>query len=227
MRAWLTDQYRMHPQIMDAINQFYSHKLVCKIPDPDRARAHGLAPLFPPDRHIAWVSVPQITSYHEERIGTSYWNRTEADIIEEVLQRIDRSWQPTQAGQRKEVGVITFYAAQLRELARRLKKRPPDQDFKQLNIRLGTVDRFQGMERPIVIVSLVRNNAHGDVGFAKEPERVNVAFSRAQELLIIVGSRELFCEQAKNTNAARIYKNVADVVRQSGGFIDVSTFQSH
>ena len=227
VRAWLTDQYRMHPQIMDAINQFYSHKLVCKIPDPDRARAHGLAPLFPPDRHIAWVSVPQITSYHEERIGTSYWNRTEADIIEEVLQRIDRSWQPTQAGQRKEVGVITFYAAQLRELARRLKKRPPDQDFKQLNIRLGTVDRFQGMERPIVIVSLVRNNAHGDVGFAKEPERVNVAFSRAQELLIIVGSRELFCEQAKNTNAARIYKNVADIVRQSGGFIDVSTFQSH
>ena len=150
-----------------------------------------------------------------------------AVIIEEVLRRIDRSWQPTRAGQRKEVGVITFYAAQLRELARRLKKRPPDQDFKQLNIRLGTVDRFQGMERPIVIVSLVRNNAHGDVGFAKEPERVNVAFSRAQELLIIVGSRELFCEQAKNTNAARIYKNVADIVRQSGGFIDVSTFQSH
>jgi superfamily I DNA and/or RNA helicase len=158
-------------------------------------------------------------------IGTSYWNRVEADIIEEILQRIDRIWQSTQAGQRKEVGVITFYAAQLRKLDQRLKKRSPEQEFKHLNIRLGTVDRFQGMERPIVIVSLVRNNSDGDVGFAKEPERVNVAFSRAQELLIIVGSRELFCDQAKNTSAARIYKNVADIVRQSGGFIDVSTFQ--
>ncbi|WAK74458.1 AAA domain-containing protein [Arthrospira sp. PCC 9108] len=63
---------------------------------------------------------------------------------------------------------------------------------------------------------MVRNNQQGRVGFAKTPERVNVAFSRAKELLIIVGCHDLFTQ-------VQIYQEVAKVVHKYQGFIDVST----
>ena len=67
---------------------------------------------------------------------------------------------------------------------------------------------------------MVRNNRHRDVGFAKKPERVNVAFSRAQELLVIVGCHDLFTQQPGK--AGSMYLNVSNVVRCHEGFIDVS-----
>jgi superfamily I DNA and/or RNA helicase len=66
---------------------------------------------------------------------------------------------------------------------------------------------------------MVRNNSQRDVGFAKKPERVNVAFSRAQELLIIVGCHSLFTQQVGIGN---MYSNVSNIVRRHEGFIDVS-----
>lgn len=76
------------------------------------------------------------------------------------------------------------------------------------------------MERPVVIVSMVRNNSKGDVGFAKKPERVNVAFSRAQELLIIVGCHKLFTHQLGKVGS--MYSEVSNVVSTHEGFVDVS-----
>lgn len=76
------------------------------------------------------------------------------------------------------------------------------------------------MERPVVIVSMVRNNNRGDVGFAKKSERVNVAFSRAQKLLVIVGSHSLFTQQ--RGQIGNMYSEVSNIVRLHGGFVDVS-----
>ncbi len=112
--------------------------------------------------------------------------------------------------------MITFYGAQLRKIDERLQSK----DFPSLQITTGTVDRFQGMERPVVIVSMVRNNSRGDVGFAKKPERVNVAFYRAQELLVIVGCHSLFTQQRGQVGS--MYSEVSNIVHIHGGFIDVS-----
>ncbi|TAE95097.1 MAG: hypothetical protein EAZ78_27965, partial [Oscillatoriales cyanobacterium] len=90
-----------------------------------------------------------------------------------------------------------------------------------LSIRTGTVDIFQGMERPVIIVSTVCNNIRGDIGFAKEPERVNVAFSRAQELLIVVGCHDLFTQQTGTVG--KMYQEVSKTVRHCGGFVDVAS----
>jgi len=223
LKAWLTEQYRMHPQIMDAINQFYNEKLVCAIPSPDQARAHGLAPLVPDDTHIAWVATPWSRPFYETRVGTSRRNDKEIDVVSNLVQQVDKVW--TKTGKPpKEIGVITFYAAQERALRDRLLTASGDQRYDHLNLRLGTVDRFQGMEKPIIIVSLVCNNDRRDIGFARALERINVAFSRAQELLVIVGSRELFCREAAAARAAERYSRVAEVVRDHGGDLDVSDF---
>ena len=223
LRVMLTEQYRMHPQIMEAINQFYDGKLEAGLLEPDKARAHGMdLPWLRPANHVLWINTPTEGPFVEQKIGTTFMNAGEIDVILRLVKALDAAWAPhVAAGEPpKEVGVITFYGAQVRELKARLVERTGQ--YKNLRLRVGTVDRFQGMERPIIIVSLVRNNDFGSVGFARKPERVNVAFSRAQELLVIVGSRELFTERARDAGPGEgvvraMYGRVAEVVTKAGG----------
>jgi hypothetical protein len=219
LRVMLTQQYRMHPQIMHAINQFYQEQLACGLPRPDDQRAHGFQNLawLKPENHLLWMNTPAEGSFVEQRVGTTYLNAGELDVIERLVKQLDTAWAPcVAAGQApKDVGVITFYAAQTRALRERLLGKAGT--YKNLRLRVGTVDRFQGMERPVIIVSLVRNNSQGTVGFARKPERVNVAFSRAQELLVIVGSRELFTERARDGQSTTIYSRVAEAVQAASG----------
>ncbi|MBD2676870.1 MULTISPECIES: translation initiation factor IF-2 N-terminal domain-containing protein [Nostoc] len=219
IKQMLTTQYRMHPYIMGAINQFYDGKLESGILEPDRKRAHHLAgEIIQESHHILWVKTPIEKKYLEERHGTSYFNTPEIDAIERLCQQFEKTWasQVANGEPKKEIAVITFYGAQLRKIDERLQS----ELFPSLEIRTGTVDRFQGMERPVVIVSMVRNNNKGDVGFAKKPERVNVAFSRAQELLIIVGCHDLFTHQAGKVG--NMYSEVSNIVSLREGFVDVS-----
>jgi hypothetical protein len=216
----LNIQYRMHPSIMNAINQFYDHQLRCGIFNPDIARAHGFnSENFPANRHLAWISLPITPNFYEQQVGYSYSNPKEIEIIESILREMEAAWAPqVEEGQKpKEIALITFYLPQYRLLRNAFQG---NKEFPSLSLRLGTVDRFQGMEREVVIVSTVRNNSQGKVGFAKEPERVNVALSRAQQLLVVVGCHELF----ENYGGHSPYRNVTKAVRQAGGFVDVSRF---
>ncbi|MBD2525567.1 AAA domain-containing protein [Nostoc sp. FACHB-133] len=215
----LNIQYRMHPQIMEAINQFYNEGdggLTCGLSDPDNQRAHNLAgKLIREDQHIIWVRIPSDPNFRENRTGTSYENEKEVDCIEKLCKQMNATWAAKVANgeSKKEIGIITFYGAQLRLIDRRISR---EHRFPNLDIRTGTVDRFQGMEKAVVIVSMVRNNHEGRVGFAETPERVNVAFSRAKELLVIVGCHKLF-------TSIPIYQEVSNVVERYRGFIDVSS----
>ena len=84
------------------------------------------------------------------------------------------------------------------------------------------------MERNIVIVSTVRSNKiirngilepNADIGFAKAPERLNVALSRARRLLIVVGNLNFF-ESYKDKSGDAIYKNAIEIIRKEGLIID-------
>ncbi|WGV28413.1 AAA domain-containing protein [Halotia branconii] len=218
IKQMLTTQYRMHPFIMGAINQFYDGKLECGLLEPDIKRAHNLVgEIIQPDHHLIWVKMPQENEFQEQREYTSFFNTREIDVIERLCQQFESTWSFRVANgePKKQIAVITFYGAQLRKIDERLQS----ELFPSLEIRTGTVDRFQGMERPVVIVSMVRNNHQQDVGFAKKPERVNVAFSRAQELLVIVGCHDLFTHQSGRVGG--MYSEVSNTVSRHGGFVDV------
>ena len=95
-------------------------------------------------------------------------------------------------------------------------------------VRLNTVDKFQGMERNIIIVSTVRSDkkiengitkTNKDIGFAKSPKRLNVALSRAKRLLIVVGNKNMFY-RFKDKNGNQIYKNVIDTINDEGIVVD-------
>ena len=90
------------------------------------------------------------------------------------------------------MGIISAYGAQVRLIREYVAKRVPGITQKQLRDMVASLDSFQGQERPLIIYSLTRsrentNPRKGRVGFMKELRRLNVAFTRAQQQLIIVG----------------------------------------
>lgn len=215
--ATLDTQYRMHEQIMNTIKQFYQEELAatgglkCGITEtmdiPDLAnkgsRWHGITlnPIIQPSTHAVWIDVHTPETY----LSPGYKNEGELkaiDLVLKALQQADGYSEFVNAQQKpedKEVGIITFYSAQSREIKKK---------YKGKNYRMDVVDRFQGMERNIIIVSTVRSNPKNNIGFAKEIERINVAFSRARRLLIVVGNKRQF---ESNSNYAASIANMETV----------------
>jgi superfamily I DNA and/or RNA helicase len=220
LRCMLVEQFRMRQPIMQAINQFYGDKL-----QGGHNRSHLLQmPEISSEQCIIWIDTPKgISTYKEDFQGRSSYNDGEIDIIEKLLEQMNAAWMPNFQlnNKRKEIGVITFYLAQRRRISERVGRKRLD----ALDIRVGTVDKFQGIERQVVIVSLVRNNTRGDIGFAEVPERINVAFSRAQELLVVVGSKSVFTENfSKSGKAKAYYSQIAEIIRREGGDVDAAKF---
>lgn len=236
-------QYRMHPDINKVIEQFYTKDggLECGFINEDYesegtpfSRYHGIniEGLISPENHVIWID----TNSPEISEGTSRINRGEVDAIEWVLSQLASSESFISYNNKfvseedKEIGLITFYGAQLR-LLRQLQ----DKYSGKLTLKPSSVDRFQGMERNIVIVSLVRSNCiaenekqapdyriykdlgyrkQTDFGFAKSPNRLNVALSRAKRLLIIVGNSAHYSTY-KNKEGDAIYKNVFESIKNN------------
>jgi len=240
LRTTFDKQYRMHSSINEVIEQFYkqdSGGLFCgldplqeNLPDLNnpQSRWHGLFSegFIDENTHCIWVNVD-----HPELLeGTSRSNFGEVEACRRILKllREARGFEKFQnhwhKDEDKEIGLISFYGKQLSNLKQMASQLP------EIPLRISTVDRFQGMERNIIIVSMVRSNkittgkdAQADfaaypenggfaqqssLGFAELPNRLNVALSRAKRLLIIVGNIDHF-------NVNPIYKNVFDVISAS------------
>lgn len=210
--ATLDTQYRMHKKIMDTIGHFYSEELEeglkCGLADEDMdneqynargSRYHGLTiPGFiEPQTHAIWVNV---NTYESQPSGsTSYVNYGELDAIKTVIKALQKAdgfqkfMDSQEKPEDKEIGIITFYRAQYGKIKEMYKDGKID---KSLPCRINVVDKFQGMERNIIIISTVRSNKEKHYGFAEDIRRINVGFSRARRLLIVIGNRDFFRENA-------------------------------
>lgn len=213
----LDTQYRMHEQIMNTIKQFYQEELTATgglkcgivdtmdIPDLENkgSRWHGITlnPIINPSTHAVWIDVKS----PETALNPGFKNEGELKAIDLILRALEQAdgynelIDSQKKPEDKEIGIITFYSAQSREIKKK---------YKGKNYRMDVVDRFQGMERNIIIVSTVRSNAKNNIGFAKEIERINVAFSRARRLLIVVGNKQQF---ASNNNYSGSIANMETV----------------
>ena len=112
---------------------------------------------------------------------------------------------------KKQVCVITFYAGQVLCINRTLKRVGMDGS----GLRVMTVDSFQGSECDVVILSFVRSNARGSVGFLEDFQRLNVALTRAKHLLICVGCARTLQKTDKKTLAlggAKKYNHLAEII---------------
>ena len=125
----------------------------------------------------------------EEFVGESYGriNRAEAEqtvrLLTDYVERIGRD---RLLDERIDFGVISPYKAQVQYLRRLIRREAVLKPFREL-ISVNTVDGFQGQERDVVIISLVRANARGEIGFLSDLRRMNVAMTRARMKLFILG----------------------------------------
>ncbi|MBF3235998.1 AAA family ATPase [Aeromonas veronii] len=228
IRALLSVQFRMHPQIMAMVNHFYEGQLECGLlrpdddPNPKLRRVHGLtlksvdgaSPLLTPGDHALWVD----TTYnlknqiHREDMDGNQprrTNRLEAELIAETLEQIEQ--QSAALGYSRtnkcKVGVVSFYANQCREIRAAIRRRRPKASngrFDCLDVEVNTVIRYQGKEKSIVLVSMVRHDGYDPLRSGNQPRRrsskanvarfefINVAFSRAQDLLIVFGAKSMY-----------------------------------
>lgn len=175
----LTVQHRMHPAIGQLVSEvFYDGRLQHAV-EAD-ARSHGLDWL---PRAVVWYSTERRPDRFETHQETSFFNRLEVATIERLLFRMETSYRAR--GEHRDVGVIASYQAQVARLMARLK--PDSPLWQALSIEIASIDAFQGRDRDIVVYSPVRSNREGSIGFLRDRRRLNVALSRARELLVVVG----------------------------------------
>ena len=125
--------------------------------------------------------------------GLSRINPVEAELALQTLHNyIERIGKDRILHERLDIGIISPYKGQVQLLRRMLRKNSYWKPLRHL-ISINTVDGFQGQERDIILISMVRNNEQGQVGFLSDLRRMNVAITRARMKLIIIGHSPTLC----------------------------------
>lgn len=217
-KVMLNKQYRCHSHIMEVFNHFYGGNqkgLTVGKKQQDDEKEHNLSvkingnSIIEPKHHIYFIDCDQRESSAYEG-STSKVNEQEAAVAMVLLRELDKAStelekqgkikvsKDKKIDERPSIGVICTYGDQ----ANLIKKKRKYQQFigfsgkQDEKLVISTVDDFQGDERDIIIVSMVRNPAGNryDAEFIKKFERINVALSRARKMLIVVGSRKFLTE---------------------------------
>ena len=174
-------QYRMNEEIMRFSSDWFYGNQVESAPE---VKYRSILDL---DIPMTWVDTEELGE--EEFVGESFGriNKAEAEltllVLEQYFQKIGKQ---RILDERLDVGIISPYRAQVQYLRRLLKKREFFKPYRSL-ISVNTVDGFQGQERDIILISLVRANDEGQIGFLRDLRRMNVAITRARMKLIILG----------------------------------------
>ena len=178
-------QYRMNEDIMRFSSDYFYDGQVEPAPE---VKYRSILDLDVP---IEWKDTHEVEG-KEEFVGESFGriNKPEAELTLDTLQQyFERIGKQRLLDERIDVGIISPYRAQVQLLRRLLMKREYFKPFRRL-ITVNTVDGFQGQERDIIVISMVRANDDGQIGFLRDLRRMNVAMTRARMKLIILGDRQ-------------------------------------
>jgi len=182
----LTTQYRMNEEIMRfSSNWFYQGKV-------ESAKEVKFRSILDLDRPMMWIDTSSLPEdeYREQFVGESFGriNKAEAQLTLQTLKDyFAKIGKQRVLDERLDVGVISPYKVQVQYMRQLVKKDADLKPFRHL-ITLNTVDGFQGQERDIILISLVRANDDGQIGFLRDLRRMNVAMTRARMKLIILGN---------------------------------------
>ena len=210
LSSMLTVQYRMNEKIMKfPSKEFYDGKLIAD----ESVRNHTLADfnlapppqiykeILDPCQSVVFVDTSQINALEFKPSGsTSYENYEEAVICVKLVSTLLKM-----GLDRKDVGVITPYANQVKLIKELLSE-------KEIKVEVNSVDGFQGREKEVIIISFVRSNETGEIGFLKDVRRLNVAITRPKRKLIAVGN-------SKTLSTFPVYCRFIDYVKREGNFV--------
>ena len=184
-------QYRMHEEIMRfSSDWFYNGELEAA----SEVRHRGILDW---DTPISWIDTSEM-DFKEEFVGETFGriNKEEANLLlkelEEYIQRIGGN---RILEERIDFGLISPYKAQVQYLRNKIKTNAALRPYRSL-FTVNTVDGFQGQERDVIFISLVRANEDGQIGFLNDLRRMNVAITRARMKLVILGEKTTLSKHA-------------------------------
>lgn len=196
-------QYRMNDEIMRfSSNWFYGGML-------ESAPEVKYRSILDFDTPIEWVNTEGMDC-NEEFVGENYGriNKPEAELsVAQLKAYILKIGKERFLEEKIDVGLISPYKAQVQYLRQLIRK---DNFFKPYRsaITINTVDGFQGQERDVILISLVRANEEGQIGFLNDLRRMNVAITRARMKLIILGDVSTL---TRHTFYAELYRYIEDL----------------
>ncbi len=219
IKEMLRIQYRMHEVIMEFPNRtFYDGKLVAH----ESVAHHTLADLGITEEKVSALQPPLSVLLHplkpvvfadtlgsspekQRRGSTSYYNEGEARVVFQAVRALlNLGLKPT------DVGVISPYDDQVDLLRRMLYEGGVPEE-----VEVKTVDGFQGREKEVIVVSFVRSNRRGEIGFLNDVRRLNVAITRPKRKLITVGD-------SLTLRTHPIYRDFVEYVRKVGGYVPLN-----
>ncbi len=210
----LDTQYRMHRDIGTLVSRSFYEPEVRLQHDCDGGRDAARAPNFGlfEGEPFVWVD----TSDRLQKGDLGEWpfseeNPWDAELVISILSALDGEALAALAERgktRRPIGLIPFYGAQRSRLEQDLQRKLPKlAKF----VELGTADSFQGKEFPLVILSTVRSNADGRVGFLSLPNRLNVGISRAQSQVVMLADSKCLTHPERGSDPFRsVWRDVND-----------------
>ncbi|MGA8016603.1 MAG: DEAD/DEAH box helicase family protein, partial [Candidatus Dormiibacterota bacterium] len=201
-RCLLTIQHRMHPQIAAYVSRAsYDGQLE----DAPEVKAYDFVTRRPFPVALHFVDTDGMRGSRERRgPGGALRNETEVRVAAHVVRLLDE-----RCPRELSMAVIAMYAEQVERLRQALGRRK----FKR-SVKIDTVDSFEGREEDLVVISLVRSNERGRIGFLRVPNRLNVAVSRARRLVACIGDAATL-----RAGEESMYGILVDAAREAGGYI--------
>lgn len=203
----LQTQYRMAEPISKMVSDiFYDKPLITGdrvVPDFYKSGVEHLKTA------VTWLDTSLINNSYDQEDGTSLINIEEITQIINILKKIESdddyigNLSSLVSPGEYAIGVICMYSAQKRLLRRKFNELAWNPDFRDL-VKIDTVDSYQGKENRVIIVSITRNGKDRKPKFLKEPNRINVAMSRAMDRLLIVGAMQMWNEGNSSFPLGRI-----------------------
>ena len=184
-------QYRMNDEIMRFSSEWFYGGMLQSAPE---VKYRSILDF---DTPIEWINTEGLDC-NEEFIGENYGriNKSEAELaIEQLRGYITKIGRERFLDERIDVGMISPYKAQVQYLRRLVRNDAFFKPYRQA-ITINTVDGFQGQERDVILISLVRANEEGQIGFLNDLRRMNVAITRARMKLIILGDASTLTRHA-------------------------------
>ncbi|GJU96611.1 UvrD-like helicase, ATP-binding domain, P-loop containing nucleoside triphosphate hydrolase [Tanacetum coccineum] len=211
----LSVQYRMHPSISFFPNlKFYKNKVLDaqNVLSKSYEKRHLSGPMF------GSYSFINVVGGREELDddGKSRRNMIEVAIVIKIVKFLYRAWQDSK--KKLSIGVISPYAAQVISIQEKLAHKYEKLDG--FSVKVKSIDGFQGGEEDIIILSTVRTNSHGSVGFISCLQRTNFALTRARHCLWILGNEKTL------TNSESIWKELVFDARGRHCFFDADANDS-
>nr|XP_043619922.1 uncharacterized protein LOC122591738 [Erigeron canadensis] len=211
-RHLLNVQYRMHPSISFFPNwKFYQNQIL----DAKNVLCESYEKRYLSGPMFGSYSFINIVGGREEKgdDGQSKRNLVEAAIVIKIVQNLYKVWKDSK--KKLTIGVVSPYAAQVVIIQEKLPHKY--EKLGGFSVKVKSIDEFQGGEEDVIILSTVRSNSHGSVGFMSSPQRTNVALTRARHCLWILGNERTL------TNSESVWQELVQDARNRHCFFDADS----